>query len=291
MRDLTFTSERVGGVEIIGGPYAFVYLVGGKLLIDTGTAYWGKRITEFLRERGIGISLLFFTHSHYDHIGGAPYVITEFSPQVFAHPYFHRVFSSERAIKLINELNLREGEMVGFKDKNYEFKPFEFLPLDDGQTLELKDHRITAYYTPGHTRDTITFVIEPEMIAVMGEAVGVPNHNNTFILPQFLTGLGDYIKGIQFITSLDIEVLGLPHEMVIRGKVNVKNYLKNSYETTLWYAEYLKGLIKEYGDHWEGIKNRVIEDIYKKHSLRQPMHAFLANLQAQINVIKGEFNL
>lgn len=291
MRDLTFTSERIGGADIIGGPYAFVYLVEGGLLIDTGTAYWGKKIRGFLMGKGIKPKLLFFTHSHYDHIGGAPYILKDFSPQIFAHPYFKRVFSSERAINLINELNIKEGEMVGFKDENYRFSPFEFLPLDDGQTLELKGHRITAYYTPGHTRDTITFVIEPEMIAVMGEAVGVPNHDNTFILPQFLTGLEDYIRGIRFISSIDIEVLGLPHEMVIKGKEKVKDYLKKSYETTLWYADYLKDLIKEYGDNWEAIKDHIVENIYKKHSLRQPLHAFFANLQAQIKVIKREYGL
>ncbi|MFZ8835305.1 MAG: hypothetical protein ACO2O5_14105, partial [Candidatus Caldipriscus sp.] len=123
---------------------------------------------------------------------------------------------------------------------------------------------------------------------IVGESTGVPNYKNTFILPQFLSSYSDYIKSLLFISGLEIDALGLPHEMLIFGRENVKEYLKNSYETTLWYAEFLRGLISKFGDDWERIKGVVLEEIYKKHELKQPLHAFLTNLQAQISALKRE---
>jgi len=76
--------------------------------------------------------------------------------------------------------------------------------------------------------------------------------------------------------------------MLIFGRENVREYLRNSYETTLWYAEFLRGLIDKFGDDWERIKEVVLEEIYRKHELRQPLHAFLTNLQAQISALKRE---
>jgi len=287
MRDLNFSEREFGGIFIIGGPYAFVYLVED-VLIDTGTGFWGKKISEYLKEKGIRLRMLLLTHSHYDHVGGLPYILKSQSPQIFAHPYVEKVLSSEKALTLINDLNKKEMELLNFSDESYKFEHFEFLPLEDGQMIDLKHHTITVYYTPGHTRDSVTFLIEPERIAIVGESTGVPNYKNTFILPQFLSSYSDYIKSLLFISGLEIDALGLPHEMLIFGRENVREYLRNSYETTLWYAEFLRELIDKFGDDWERIRGVVLEEIYKKHELRQPLHAFLTNLQAQISALKRE---
>ena len=71
MRDLNFSEREFGGIFIIGGPYAFVYLVED-VLIDTGTGFWGKKISEYPKEKGIRLRMLLLTHSHYDHVGGLP---------------------------------------------------------------------------------------------------------------------------------------------------------------------------------------------------------------------------
>ncbi len=285
MRNPEFSEKSFGEVLILGGPYAFVYLVED-VLIDTGTGFWGKRILDYLSEKGKKIRMILLTHSHYDHLGGIPYILKSQNPRIFAHPYLERVLSSTRALNLINDLNRKEMDILGFPDNSYKFEPFEFLPLEDGQMIDLKYHTITVYYTAGHTKDSVTFFIEPEKIAVVGEAAGVPNHKNTFILPQFLSSYSDYIRSLLFLSTLEIEVLGLPHELLIFGRENVKNYLKDSYETTLWYKEFLSGLLKESGGDMEKIKLRVMEEIYKKHELRQPLHAFFTNLHAQILAIK-----
>lgn len=258
MRDLDFSEREFGGIFIIGGPYAFVYLVED-VLIDTGTGFWGKKISEYLEEKGIRLRMLLLTHSHYDHVGGLPYILKSQSPQIFAHPYVEKVLSSEKALTLINDLNKKEMELLNFSDESYKFEPFEFLPLEDGQMIDLKHHTITVYYTPGHTRDSVTFLIEPERIAIVGESTGVPNYKNTFILPQFLSSYSDYIKSLLFISGLEIDALGLPHEMLIFGRENVREYLRNSYKTTLWYAEFLRELISKFGDDWERIKGVVLE--------------------------------
>jgi Predicted hydrolase (metallo-beta-lactamase superfamily) len=99
MRDLDFSERKFGEVLILGGPYAFVYLVED-VLIDTGTAFWGKKISEYLKEKGLKLRLVLLTHSHYDHVGGLPYILKSQNPQIFAHPYFEKVLSSEKGFEI-----------------------------------------------------------------------------------------------------------------------------------------------------------------------------------------------
>ncbi len=291
MREIDFGVETLcEGIRALGNAYAFVYLIesGGKrALIDTGTAFWGLQISGFFGAEGVtSLDYALFTHSHYDHIGGMP--IVERSVEVgrrVAHEGFERVFSSRRALSLIESLNRRELELIGV-DYDYHFEPF---PIDEkareGKVIRVGSVEIHVLETPGHTRDSVSYYLPGCALAVVGEAVGVPNADYSYILPQFLADVELYMSSFDKIASLDIEILGLPHERIIRGRDEVREFLHRSREYTLEYVEDIRRALERF-DTLDGVMDYMVEKYYRGKKIRQPIYAFRENLRAQIRAVR-----
>ncbi|MEO0203259.1 MAG: MBL fold metallo-hydrolase [candidate division WOR-3 bacterium] len=296
MREIEFKINKIDNkFEILGNAYAYIYHFNVKdlsILIDTGTAFYGYKLRDYLKERGIKkIDYLLLTHSHYDHIGGVPILIESFDvKRIFAHSYIRNVFKSQRAINLINKLNLLELRILdpGLK---YEFKTFEITDeVKENLTLDFEDIKIQFFETPGHTKDSVSYYVLPYKILILGESAGVPNRDNTYILPQFLSSIEDYLNSISKIMKLEIEILGLPHEHIIFGKENVKSYLEHSLKTTYEYIEIIQSAIIEQKS-LEKILDYLTQEIHQKKRISQPIHAFRENLKAQIIAVARSKNL
>ncbi len=296
LRETDFKEEKISEkFYIIGAPYSYEYLIISEnlnILFDTGTAFWGRRIKNYLKGKNINkIDFLFFTHSHYDHVGGFPEILSEVEiGKIVAHPYFKRVLKSEKALKLINLFNIKELELFDENTK-YNFKGFEIsLEAEEGKILKFDNIEIKIIETPGHTRDSVSYYVLPYKIAIVGESVGVPNGEYNYILPQFLSSCEDYIKSIEKIKKLDIEILGLPHEKIIKEKENVQKFLENSIKNTFEYIEYIENKIKKHKEI-KKIIDDTIKDYYEGKKLRQPIYAYIENLKAQILCLAREKNL
>lgn len=287
MRETNFKVNKIDeNLEVLGNAYAYIYLIKTKnknILIDTGTAFYGNKIKDYLKEIGIKkIDYLLLTHSHYDHIGGVPIILENFQvDRIFAHSYMKNVLNSQRAINLINQLNNIELKVLSPFTK-YEFKAFEITDeVKEGNFIEIDNIKILFFETPGHTKDSVSYYILPYKLIVLGEAAGVPNKDDTYVFPQFLSSVEDYINSIKKIMNLDIEILGLPHEHIILGKENVKNYLDASLNSTYEYIQIIERAILEIRE-FEKIMDYLTDEIHEKRNIRQPIHAFRENLKAQI---------
>ncbi|MCS7245634.1 MAG: MBL fold metallo-hydrolase [candidate division WOR-3 bacterium] len=293
MRELEFKVIEIDkNFKVLGNAYAYMYYIsahGNNILIDTGTAFYGYKLRDFLKNMGIKkINYLLITHSHYDHIGGVPIILESFIVErIFAHSYIKNVFSSQRALSLIENLNKIELKVLN-PLLNYSFKSFEITDeVKEGDILDFEDIKIHFLETPGHTRDSVSYYILPWKVIIPGEACGVPNSDDTYILPQFLSSLSQYINSIQKIMKLDIEILGLPHEHLIFGRENIKRYLEDSLKTTYEYVEIIENAIKNISN-FEKVLDFLTEEIHSKKRIRQPIHAFRENLKAQVITISRE---
>ncbi len=291
MREIEFGVEPLcDGVRVLGNAYAFVYFIesGGKrALVDTGTAFWGLQISGFFEAENVDfLPYVLFTHSHYDHIGGMPVIGKSVGVgKHVAHAGFDRVFSSRRALSLIENLNRKELELIGV-DYDYHFEPF---PIDeraeDGKRILIDSLEVLILETPGHTRDSVSYYIPRCALAVVGEAVGVPNADYTYILPQFLADVELYLSSFEKISSLDIEILGLPHERIIRGREAVRDFLRRSREYTMEYIGDIRQALERF-DSFEEVMEYMVEKYYRAKKIRQPIYAFKENLRAQIRAVK-----
>ena len=115
-------------------------------------AWDGQVILEEARRRSWRIGHLWYTHAHFDHIGGAGAIADSLNPLplVALHPADHALWRAEGGAPLF-----------GFK---IDPGPEPTIDLFDGQTLLLGGSRIEVRHTPGHTPGHCIFHI-PEFPA------------------------------------------------------------------------------------------------------------------------------
>ncbi len=290
-------------VIALGGPYAYVYWVIGReaALIDAGTVVWGRKLVQaiptYLDYEEFRYHLL--THSHYDHLGGTPELLEAFRDlQVLAHPHVQKVLKSPRALEHITRMNQKELHMWGRSQKSidrYRFRPFRIhRTVQEGSKLDLGDKVVVEVLeTPGHTRDSVTYIIHPDGVAIPGESVGVPNADGSFILPQFVSDYDAYLVSLKKVAerASDLEAIGLPHERLILGPQAVQAFLRESLETTQAYAADLAQALRASNGDLQVAKDRIFDLYYGPKKIRQPEFAFRANLRYQLRAIARSIGL
>ncbi len=110
-------------------------------------AWEGETILQEAERHGWRIGHLWYTHAHFDHIGGAGAIADRLNPLplVALHPADHALWRAEGGAPLF-----------GFK---IDPGPEPTIDLFDGQVLLLGDTRIEVRYTPGHTQGHSAFYV------------------------------------------------------------------------------------------------------------------------------------
>lgn len=122
-------------------------LVGDKtVLIDTGTGFQVDSTIGSLKTLlgGRGLDMVIVTHRHYDHVGGLKGIIREFGPEVYAGT--------------LDAVPLREGDSKSTLGTAFggSIDPMEVKDLNEGDVIDIGDHRLMVFDTPGHTVGSIS---------------------------------------------------------------------------------------------------------------------------------------
>lgn len=281
-------------VTVWGNPWVYLYWVEGahtQVLVDAGYTANAEPLIAWVREKRDSRKafLHLLTHSHFDHLGGTPFLKEAFPEvRILAHPKVGRVLQSERAVALIRRLSEEAARTVGV-----DAPPFEVFTLDgtleDGETLDLGgDVRIQVLETPGHTRDSLTFYILPDGVAIPGEAAGVPDVRGV-VRPQFLASFRLYLQSLERIAQLHpLHALGLPHRSYVVGEEGVRTFLDQSLQNTQELGRFIAETYQTHPD-----VERVLEAV-RNHpifgaSTGQTREAFLLNLRAMVVAAVREF--
>lgn len=165
-----FTSEKLSPVitRIRDGSDVCEYLIEGSrraLLIDTGYGIGDlKGYVETLTDKPYDVCI---THGHVDHASGA----AQFD-KVYMHPADAKVFERHCTVQFRKEMLAERG----ITPEDSEFQPQRtepFLPLNDGDTVDLGGVTVRWIAVPGHTPGTIIPLIEEERTIMFGDACGV----------------------------------------------------------------------------------------------------------------------
>ena len=102
-------------------------------------AWDGKRILSEAQSRGWRIAHLWYTHAHFDHIGGAAEIADALNPLplVALHPNDHVLWRAGGG-----------GALFGFK---IDPGPEPTIDFVQGQVLRLGNSQFEVRFTPGHT--------------------------------------------------------------------------------------------------------------------------------------------
>lgn len=194
MPDHARWSDRV--VVVLGqnpgpftGPGTNTYIVGTgrrRLLLDTGQGIdsYDDLLAAALAEHGEGAELerIVLTHAHPDHIGG------------------------------VENVRARHGAMPLAKmPLPASDRGFEVETLADGDIVEVEGATLEAFWTPGHARDHLCFLLREEKVLFTGDMV--LGAGTTVIPPD--GDLGDYLESLHRLQALDVERIFPAHGPVI----------------------------------------------------------------------------
>ena len=126
-------------------------------VIDPG---WdGLVILDAAKENGWKIGHMWYTHAHFDHIGGAAAIADALNPlpKVGLHPDDHALWKVGGG-----------GSLFGFK---IDPGPEPGIDLSQGQILQLGSYQLEVRSTPGHTPGHCVFYCAQENILFSGDLI------------------------------------------------------------------------------------------------------------------------
>ncbi len=260
------------------------------VMYDSGFAFTGEKVAENIKAilGGRSLDYIFLTHSHYDHVMGAPHALKIWpNAKVVAGEYAAKIFAKPTAKALMRSLDEKFAKKCGIEEPE---DLTDFLNADitvkDGDTISLKNTRFTAIDLPGHTRCSVGFWCEEEKLLLSTETLGVYNGKDD-VVPSYLVGYEMTLKSIEKARILNIENILVPHYGVL-GREETKFYLEkaeiSARETASQISEMLKsGVSKEQITLF--FKNKYyhgyIKEIY-------PIDAMLLNTGIMVDLIEKE---
>lgn len=272
------------------------YLVRGlekTLMIDSGINHLGplylKSLTAVFGDGGRP-DYLFFTHSHYDHVGSGGYLKRHLPGlKLGAHERVAVLARKQSALDLMNRLSASHDELLAYNPaaEDVTLHPFDIdIELKHGDTIDLGGLTCVVYSTPGHTRDSLSFFL-PEIRALFpGDACGVLRIGDGDALQvEFVASYADYVASLKFMATLEPEIICLAHNWVLTG-TDARDFLQHSLTETYRYRK----MIEDYLDAADGDVERTIEAMaragYAGNGLAlDPTPAQMTNLSAQIRHI------
>ena len=266
-------------------------------LYDCGMAYCGADTTDNiaetldqLKEQGIikkaSLDYILLSHSHYDHMGGLPYILARFPDAVvYGSEKCKAVLDRENARKLIQQLGEDARELYTPESRS----PLKMDPirvdavLRDGDCISLGEETITAYETKGHTDCSLSFYLMPMSLLFASESTGILEGENYVHTPS-LKSFPDSIESSYKCEALHAEYIALPHFGMIPQWMNghyfalfreecesKMDYVREMREQGLSYDEMLEQYIVKY---WSPIKES-----------EQPFEAFVINSGHILNAL------
>ncbi len=142
----------------------------GVYLIDSGVASSGENILKYIEENRCSeccVKWLLLTHSHPDHIGSAKLIQNKTDCKIAAHE------AEKDWIEDIDK-QFADRPVPGFKNLvNSSVKLNKYL--SDGELFEPeKDIRIKVIHTPGHSKGSISLLIENEGVLISADSILLP---------------------------------------------------------------------------------------------------------------------
>lgn len=174
-----------------------IYLIsGGRItIVDSGNGAEENRILPNLREiysKTPSVSRTILTHSHFDHIGGLPELIEEFSTEIVIH-------GEEAAF-------LREVDGERIKE------------IEDGGEVVAGDYTFKVLHTPGHSPGSICLYEGKNRFLFSGDTVFPNGFFGRCDLP--LGNRKAMIQSLKRLKEMDIDIMLPGHGMPVFSKAD-----------------------------------------------------------------------
>ena len=280
-------------VVFLGNVFFPNYFIAGEqtALVDAGILFAGPGVVRGFRERfgrDATLDWNLLTHSHFDHLGSTPFLKRVFPGMKTAgSPEIGRILGNPRAVDTIRALAGDTGDLADEETGlRISFDRFDLdRPLAQGDRLDLgRGVEVTAIETPGHTRCSLAFFVEPDRALFTGEASGVPDAEG-YILSEFLSDYPSYLASLEKMAALGPRFICLPHGGVLTG-ADAEGYFERSAEAARDFRQRIeRHLDREDGDAERAVA-RVKAEEYDAGKVLQDEAAYMVNLRAMVRAVQ-----
>lgn len=278
-------------VRVQKGDSAFL-IDDGKtaILLDTGFGFTGDGVAENIRS-ALGnrqLDYIFLTHSHYDHVLGAPYILRRYpGAKVVAGAYVKTIFAKQTAREKMRDLDRKFARTCGIAVYDDLVDALKVdIAVQDGDVIVCGDMAFKAVALPGHTKCSMGFYLKEAGLLLSPETLGVYFGNDTY-MPSYLVGYQMTMDSFAKAKQLGARRILVPHYGLIEGE-EAKEFLDQSERASRAFAQALH-VIFEAGGTDEDALDYCREHIYQEHVRpTYPIDAFLLNSSIMIELIRKE---
>lgn len=260
------------------------------ILYDTGFGFTGygvaERVKTYLGDREL--DYIFLTHSHYDHVLGAPYVLKYWpNATVVAGEYATKIFAKDTAKILMRDLDKKFATTCGIDDYEDLIDDLKVdISVSDGDIIKTGDMEFRVINLPGHTRCSVGFYCERLKLLLSSESIGV-YYGEGHVMPLYLVGYQMALDSISKAENLEIDNILAPHYGLLDKKQS-KEYLKTARKCAVELAENIKEMLLE-GKSKDEILEYFKEKFYHGYvKIIYPIDALETNTRITIDLIERE---
>lgn len=260
--DIERWSERVVVVRGLNpgpftGPGTNTYLIGTgarPLLLDTGSGVAGylDLLIQALKDQFPGAELgeLLVTHTHPDHLGGAPQILEHFGP------------------RSVSKLPWPE------RDRHV---AVDVAPIAGDQVFETEGATLRSIHTPGHAQDHLCFYLDEERALFTGDVIlGA----GTTVIPLDGGDMRLYLDSLEHLSTLEIERIYPGHGPYIENpKEKIREYVSHRLEREEQILSAARDGITRVEEMVERIYTDVPRSLYP--AAGQSVRAHLVKLEAE----------
>ena len=245
--------EVAEGVRMLGTNEYPVFLVtdGDEgAIFEGGVGAAGPLVAEQLAGLDIAaetVKQIIVTHAHPDHVMAVP-AFREMFPKatVCASKAAAGTLVVEKAVRFFKKIDGMLTEALikagSIKDKH---RPEPLTEkqiavdkiLADGDTVTIGRRKFNVLATPGHSDCSLSFYESATRVLIISDATGYYIPDFGYFWPNYFTGYGAYLESIRRLATLDVEILCLSHNAVVRGAEAVRAYFEGATAATEAYHE------------------------------------------------------
>ena len=269
------------------GGESFLIMGSEKIaLYDCGMAYCGEQTAENIAAETDRLDYIILSHSHYDHMGGLPYIKDRFPEAVvFGSEKCRSILERDSALELIRALGEEARELyIPGSDKPIRTDGIKVDEvLHDGDVISLGDMTITAYETKGHTDCSLSFYLQPAGILFTSESTGILEGKDYVHTPS-LKSFPDSIASSYKCEDLHPTYICLPHFGMIPQYYN-ERYFTEFRKECKSKEVFVRSMLAE-GLNYEEMLARYVKRYWTPaKEMEQPIEAFEINSGHILNAL------